>query len=81
MLDVYLRGCEKGAKVPRAAQLVEALVDMAMRSENENVRLAAIKEILDRTEGKAKEIREVKTMKLEGIVYLPEPSGVRNADE
>jgi hypothetical protein len=39
------------------------------------VRLAAAKEILDRVDGKVVERKEIKNMKLEGMVYFPVVGG------
>jgi hypothetical protein len=38
------------------------------------VRLAAIKEIIDRIDGKSVERKEIRNLKIEGVVYLP-PAG------
>jgi hypothetical protein len=71
MLDTFIRGKEKGDPAPRAARLVESLYYLAMSAANEGVRLAATKEILDRIDGKVVERREIKSVKIEGIVYIP----------
>jgi hypothetical protein len=76
MLDVFIRGKDKGDRAPRAARLVENLYSLALGAESEGVRLAATKEILDRIDGKVVEKREIKSVKIEGIVYIPAPSDV-----
>jgi hypothetical protein len=72
MLNTYIRGSEEGENIPRAAKIVESLYNLATRAENESTRLAAQKEILDRVDGKVVERKEIRSMKIEGIVYLPE---------
>jgi hypothetical protein len=51
--------------------LVERLWAIATAAENESARLAAIKEIMDRVDGKVVERKEVRSLKIEGILYLP----------
>jgi hypothetical protein len=76
MLDVFIRGREKGDAAPRAARLIENLYNLAVGAESEGVRLAATKEILDRIDGKVVERREIKNVRIEGIVYIPRPADV-----
>jgi hypothetical protein len=71
MLDVFMRGAGEGDPRVRAAALVEELYRLAMSSEDDRVRLAAMKEILDRVDGKVVERKEIKNMKLEGVIYIP----------
>ena len=71
MLSAFIRGREEGDKKVRAAKLVENLWELAMRSENDSIRLAATKEILDRVDGKVVERKELRSLKIEGVVYLP----------
>jgi hypothetical protein len=78
MLETYIRGSETGDDVPRAARLTEALVDMALHAEDQRLRFDATKFIFERVDGKAVERKEIKSMKIEGIIYLPTPE---KADE
>ena len=72
MLGTFIRGCENGSKTIRAAELVQNLWQLATDKESPPaVRLAATKEILDRVDGKVVEHKEVRSMKIEGIVYIP----------
>jgi hypothetical protein len=71
MLSAFIRGNDEGDRRPRAAALVESLWRLANHAENEGTRLAAIKEIFDRIDGKSVERKEVRNMKIEGILYLP----------
>jgi hypothetical protein len=72
MLETYIRGSEEGATRPRAAQLIEKVFNIAMHSENKELQLAAIKFIYDRVDGKPVERKEIKSMKIQGIIYIPE---------
>jgi hypothetical protein len=76
MLDVYIRGKEKGSSAPRAARLVEKLYSLAVGAESESIRLAATKEIFDRIDGKVVEKKEIKSVHIEGIVYIPAATDV-----
>ena len=76
MLEVYMRGSDTGDAAPRAARLVERMYQLAMSAENEGVRLSAMKEILDRIDGKVVERKEIKNLKLEGILYLPQAAEI-----
>ncbi|MDR1231447.1 MAG: hypothetical protein LBK61_08605 [Spirochaetaceae bacterium] len=71
MLNAFIRGKDPGDKRERAAALVESLWRLSQRAENEGVRLAAIKEIIDRIDGKSVERKEIRNLKIEGVVYLP----------
>ena len=77
LLETYIRGTETGDARPRGAVLVEELYRLAMKSEDDRVRLAAIKEIIDRVDGKSVERKEVRNMRIEGIVYLPPAEDVQ----
>jgi hypothetical protein len=72
MLDTYIRGSEEGQSRPRAAALIEGVVDLALHSQDDNLRLAAIKFIYERVDGKPVERKEIKSMKIQGIIYIPE---------
>lgn len=71
MLNAFIRGREPGSGRERAAALVEGLWKLATGAENESTRLAAIREIFDRVDGRAVERREVRSLKIEGVLYLP----------
>jgi hypothetical protein len=77
LLETYIRGTETGDTKPRGAVLVEELYKLAMKSEDDRVRLAAIKEIIDRVDGKSVERKEVRNMRIEGIVYLPPAEDIK----
>jgi hypothetical protein len=81
MLEVFIRGQDEGDKRARAAALVEELWRLATKSEDDRVRLAATKEIFDRIDGKAVERREVRSLKIEGVLYLPPADDIKQADE
>jgi hypothetical protein len=72
MIAAYLRGSDKGDVAIRAAKLVESLWTLSQFAEDDRVRLAATKELMDRVDGKVVERKEIRSMKIEGIVYLPE---------
>lgn len=77
MLDVYIRGSDARDDPPRAARLVENLWDLATNKEYKpELRLDATKFIFERIDGKAVEHKEIKTMRLEGIVYIPEAKAI-----
>ncbi|GMO28509.1 MAG: hypothetical protein Ta2B_09230 [Termitinemataceae bacterium] len=71
MLNAFIRGKATGDKEVRAVRLVENLWELAMNCETPAVKLAATKEILDRVDGKVVEHKEVKSMRIEGIVFIP----------
>jgi hypothetical protein len=71
MLNAFVRGKDEGSKRVRAAALVESLWHLANHAENEGTRLAAIREIMDRTDGKVAERKEIRSLKIEGVVFLP----------
>jgi hypothetical protein len=75
MLGVFIRGKEAGKAEPRVARLIEELYGLAIRAESESVRLAAITEIMNRIDGKVIEKKEIKSVRIEGIVYIPESAG------
>lgn len=78
MMEVFIRGSddggsgEQGRPVVRAARLCENLWNLAVHSGDEGIRLAATKMIFDRVDGRPVERKEVKSMRIEGIVYIPE---------
>jgi hypothetical protein len=71
MLETYIRGSDEGSRKPRAAALIENVVDIALHGEDPRLRLDAAKFIFERIDGKAVERKEIKSMKIEGILYLP----------
>ena len=81
MLNAFIRGKDEGDKRVRAAALVEELWRLATRAEDERVRLAAVKEIIDRVDGKAVERKEIRSLKIEGVLYLPPADEVKPAVE
>ena len=70
-MSAFIRGRASGDKEIRAVRLVENLWELATAADNDSVRLAATKEILDRVDGKVVERKEVRSLKIEGVVYLP----------
>jgi hypothetical protein len=78
MLEAYIRGSEEGQSRPRAAQLVEKVVDLALYAEDQALRLSAIKFIYERVDGKPVERKEIKSMKIQGIIYIPEAVDIAN---
>jgi hypothetical protein len=72
MLETYIRGSDEGDPKPRAAKLVEQVFDLAMHAEDPRLRLDATKFIVERVDGKAVERKEIKQMKIQGIIYIPE---------
>jgi hypothetical protein len=77
-LETFIRGEENG--MPRAARLCESLWDIAMKADSASDRLAAAKLIFERIDGKAVEIKESRSLKIEGIVYIPEPEDGMEAE-
>jgi hypothetical protein len=72
MLETYIRGSDEGNAVPRAVALTEGLVNMALYAEDARLRFDATKFIFERVDGKAVERKEVKSLKMEGIIYIPQ---------
>jgi hypothetical protein len=52
-------------------RLIENLYRLAAGAESENVQLSATSIILERIDGKAAERKEVRSMKIAGIVHIP----------
>jgi hypothetical protein len=71
MLNAFIRGKDPGDRRERAALLVEKLWNLATSAPNDSTRLAAIREIMDRVDGKVVERREVRSLHIQGILYLP----------
>jgi hypothetical protein len=71
MLDVFIRGKDKGDRLVRASRLIQTLWDLALHSEKEAVRLEAARELWNRIDGKVVERKEIANVRIEGLVYLP----------
>jgi hypothetical protein len=69
LLREFLKGEEYD--VNRGQRLIENLYRLAMDAESENVRLSATNIILERVDGKVAEKKEIKSMKIAGIVHIP----------
>jgi hypothetical protein len=57
--------------IRRDTRLIENLYRLATSAESENVQLSATSIILERIDGKVAERKEVRSMKIAGIVHIP----------
>ena len=68
-IEGYLPYEEEGKTIK--LRLAETLVRIALYSEDDRARVSALKMLGDRVDGKAVERKEIKSLKVQGIVMLP----------
>lgn len=70
----YMHGRDEDG-TPRMKILAQELFSIARYADTPSARVAAINLILERVDGKVVERKEVKSMRVEGIVHIPSPEG------
>jgi hypothetical protein len=79
-MNVFMRGDDNEKRIPRGARLVEEIYDTAIKAEKISDRIAAAKLIFDRIDGKAVERKEIRSIKIEGIVEIPAAVDIKEID-